>query len=277
MSEIVLRQGNRGARVEDLQRLLVDLGHGLRVDGVFGPRTAAAVHNFQSEAGLAVVDQATFDALRSASLLADDFERAVTVDLPLAPWDGPAERQPRSYDEALRMVGNPDPRGTGEVDPTWRAQNLTSRLDLAGCGDLVRGRYVTVHKLVMPYLAEALARAQAVAPGYKLSIVGGFAFRRQRHDAARALSAHAFGFAVDINPEDNKARTFRRGECPEAFSAAWRKLWPKGVPPSFVDAFRSCGFAWGGDWDEDGDTTDTNYCDPMHFEWIARDGVVTDV
>ena len=50
------------------------------------------------------------------------------------------------------------------------------------------------------------------------------------------------------------------------------KYWPKGVPRGFVEAFQSCGFAWGSDWDEDGLTTDHTWQDPMHNEWIARDG-----
>lgn len=49
----VLRSGNRGAWVLDLQDQLVGLGYTLgQKDGAFGPRTLAAVIEFQSENGL---------------------------------------------------------------------------------------------------------------------------------------------------------------------------------------------------------------------------------
>jgi hypothetical protein len=86
------------------------------------------------------------------------------------------------------------------------------------------------------------------------------------------LSLHSYGCAVDINADDNRAITFKRGRCPEAWSLEWHKLYPKGVPQGIVDAFKSCGFAWGSDWDEDGLESDETFCDPMHFEWVARDG-----
>jgi len=49
-----LYQGSRGERVEDLQQLLNDHGAGLAVDGKFGPRTHAAVVDYQRDNGLQV-------------------------------------------------------------------------------------------------------------------------------------------------------------------------------------------------------------------------------
>src|SRR5687768_9922474 len=46
---VVLQEGDTGARVAQLQQLL-----GVDADGVFGPQTAAAVRGFQARAGLAV-------------------------------------------------------------------------------------------------------------------------------------------------------------------------------------------------------------------------------
>ena len=63
----VLRQGDRGVFVEDLQELLA--GQNLfagKIDGIFGPRTAGAVLAFQNHAGLktdAVVGPTTWSAL----------------------------------------------------------------------------------------------------------------------------------------------------------------------------------------------------------------------
>ena len=49
-----LREGARGEAVKALQRSLVDRGHDLKVDGIFGPDTTRAVNAFQSARGLKV-------------------------------------------------------------------------------------------------------------------------------------------------------------------------------------------------------------------------------
>lgn len=49
-----LRPGSAGAMVEDLQQQLQQLGFPIEVDGRYGPRTEAAVREFQQRHGLAV-------------------------------------------------------------------------------------------------------------------------------------------------------------------------------------------------------------------------------
>lgn len=48
----MLRLGSSGARVRELQHLLIRAGHSLKADGDFGPATHSAVHDFQIFAGL---------------------------------------------------------------------------------------------------------------------------------------------------------------------------------------------------------------------------------
>jgi hypothetical protein len=54
VDESLLRLGSRGAEVARIQQLLRRLGHGLMLDGDFGPATTAAVRRFQAEHGLTV-------------------------------------------------------------------------------------------------------------------------------------------------------------------------------------------------------------------------------
>ena len=50
----LVRRGDRGEAVRDMQRMLTAAGHPLPADGVFGPRTEAALRAFQSRHGLAI-------------------------------------------------------------------------------------------------------------------------------------------------------------------------------------------------------------------------------
>jgi peptidoglycan hydrolase-like protein with peptidoglycan-binding domain len=50
----LVRQGDQHHPVETLQYLLRARGHSLTVDGIFGPKTDAAVRAFQQQEGLAV-------------------------------------------------------------------------------------------------------------------------------------------------------------------------------------------------------------------------------
>lgn len=44
-----IQRGNKGSRVRMLQGLLIAWGHDIRVDGIFGPKTEAAVRKFQGK------------------------------------------------------------------------------------------------------------------------------------------------------------------------------------------------------------------------------------
>jgi len=260
-----LRKGDRGSEVEELQALL-----GITADGVFGPDTEAHTRGFQREAGLdadGVVGPKTWGALRQEEKPAS----APTSSTSLDTWDGPAEKQPRNRKELYQILGDP---GRGVPDKEWAKGNIVwchphgNKKPLPGVPERF---WVGVHRVVEPYLREALVRCEQVSP-YKVHRLGCYVFRHIRHDPARPLSVHSWGAAVDINAQDNRAKTFPRGEAPAAWSEEWNRIWPKGMPEEFVAAFRSCGFAWGSDWDEDGSTEDERYLDSMHFEWVARDG-----
>ncbi len=217
---------------------------GLTPDGKFGPNTASDLRQLQE------------------MLLEQDQNKPVPPEWPV--WDGPMDRQPVSRGELYAQLGTP---GTaGKENKQWHRENIVKSV-IPGLP-----RHMWVNKYVEPYFREAFRRAQISCPDYKIFHAGAHVFRHIRHDPARSLSTHSWGIAVDVNATDNRARSFKKGTVPEAWSSEWMKLWPKGLPQPFVQAFQSCGFAWGSDWDEDGDVTDHTFSDPMHFEWLGRDG-----
>lgn len=67
-SPTILRMGDRGASVRELQRALASNGYAVDVDGVFGPQTLDAVRDYQNDHGLAVdgvVGARTWASLRA--------------------------------------------------------------------------------------------------------------------------------------------------------------------------------------------------------------------
>jgi len=208
---------------------------GLAIDGKYGPATEATVVGYM--------------------------DGDLDLDHPVPPvqlpdsgtFDGPLKQIPRNRREVYEVYGNP---GSGKVDKAWERANIVKAKNLPGTWE-GNGHYV--HRLVEPYLREALRRCElAGCLGY-INRIGSFNFRHQRHDSSRPLSMHAFGCAVDVNASDNSAKTLR--DYPEPWSPAWTTLWPKGVPSELVHAFESVGWTWGGRWH--------GFVDNMHFELVS--------
>jgi D-alanyl-D-alanine carboxypeptidase-like protein len=77
-------------------------------------------------------------------------------------------------------------------------------------------------------------------------------------------SNHAYGLALDLNPRENPYVGCGRTRDPTRAAYLDRsRLRPGMVTPAVVQAFRSIGWGWGGDWS--GDTKDY-----MHFSWNGR-------
>lgn len=64
----MLRLGSKGARVRELQHLLMRGGYALKVDGDFGPATHDAVRQFQQDAGLEVDGVAGPETIRQLDI-----------------------------------------------------------------------------------------------------------------------------------------------------------------------------------------------------------------
>lgn len=207
--------------------------HGLTVDGMPGSKTMARLSGF--------------------------LDAPSDVAPPLQVFDGPLPRVPRDRADVIALLGNP---GKGEVDPAWEKANIITVRDLPGVPS--RWHFQT-HKLIEPYIREALRRAQLAAPDYHIERAASFVFRHQRHDPKRPLSYHSWGVAFDVDSVTNQAEQFTAAGTPEPWGDAWQKTWPRGLPQAWVEAVESVGFAWGGRW--------RGFVDPMHFEFVGKSTV----
>lgn len=148
-----------------------------------------------------------------------------------------------------------------------------------------------VHEDMEPFLREALNRCEELGVLSYIEKLGSYNHRRMRHDKDAPLSLHSWAIALDINASDNFPVYRSKVNCPPPFSKDWLKLYKKGMPYELVMAFKSVGFAWGGDWGNDEwqkfveahgvgydhnsvgspqDWRKVKYVDPMHFELVKR-------
>jgi hypothetical protein len=107
-------------------------------------------------------------------------------------------------------------------------------------------------KRILTAIWEACGRNLATVQAARLDLFGGcYEYRRAR--GGSALSLHAWGAAIDIDPERN------------GLGVEWRD--GAGMLPRFViDIFRSEGWTWGGDFSRP---------DAMHFEATSAAGTGT--
>lgn len=179
------------------------------------------------------------------------------------PWRGPLGDVPRGRERAMLVYGNPT-RG-GKLDPAWERRSMVVSTGLEGAWNDGRGR-LYVHRLVEPYVREALTRCAVAGVLVDVERLGCFNYRHQRHDPERPVSYHGFGVAVDLNSERNRGVYFS-GDPPACFSRAWWACWPRGMSEALVDCFESVGFTWGGRW-RGRDSHGRAFVDPMHFQLV---------
>lgn len=167
--------------------------------------------------------------------------------------------------DLVAIYGDPG-IGRAAADPSWERANIITCRDKNGHLPSLPGvparLYLQIHRKAEPYAREALQAARDACPEHTIERAGCYVFRHQRHDPARPLSRHAWGCAIDIDADDNSARQFAPGKTPAPWSAAWREVWPRGLPQLFVVAMEAHGWEWGGRW--------RGFVDPMHFQLAVR-------
>lgn len=105
------------------------------------------------------------------------------------------------------------------------------------------GKKVTVHSAAAESFKGFIDELEG--SGYKIDSLGGYNYRNKRN--GNSLSQHAYGNAIDINPQKN----------PMTYGPLVTDM-----PPNVSAMAARHGLSWGGDW--------KNSKDAMHFEWTGR-------
>ena len=160
----------------------------------------------------------------------------------------PTQAQVRAF------YGDPDPDHNGVADRTWEfsaLERITPPYRMVLAWDPAkRLNSITVHKrcasslhTILTKIAEHYGSEQAIEAN-RLHLFGGaYNFRLMR--GSTKLSMHAYGCAIDLDPE--------RNPLGQRYSEA------KGMMPmAVVNIFEAEGAVWGGRWKRP---------DAQHFQW----------
>jgi LysM repeat protein len=168
---------------------------------------------------------------------------------PLAPQRTLSIQPPHGLDALRAQFGDIYDylREDGTLEPRWETEQL-ARAPLPFAIPLswdpakqVRNLYC--HKRLATVFPAVFAELQRLRLDRKIRTYGGcFNFRAKR--SGSKLSTHAWGIAIDLNPETNAMG--RDGD----------------MAPGIVKVFESFGFTWGGRWTGAGK-------DPMHFQFCS--------
>jgi hypothetical protein len=181
----------------------------------------------------------------------------ITTDEGWGDFQGPLMKLPSNRRDVYRIFG--DPGGGMKVDKKWFKENIRTYRKAMALPGVPPHRYIKIHKLAEPYMREALRRATEACPDYEIRKFACFNYRLMRK--GNRLSYHSWGIAMDINPDENPAIRYKRPQDkPVPFSEEWCELRPNAMPQAFVEAIKSVGFAWGGDW--------RTFADDMHYELV---------
>jgi D-alanyl-D-alanine carboxypeptidase len=156
---------------------------------------------------------------------------------------------PRGLQEILAAFGDiyEYVRKDGTLDPRWHADFL-ARASLPfplklSWDPATSVTQMTCHKRLTEVFNDVLERIATGGMQAKIPSFGGcFSFRPQR--GSGKLSTHAWGIAIDLNPETNA-----QGVVGD-------------MDAEVIAVFREAGFEWGGDWKG-------SRRDAMHFQFCT--------
>ena len=238
---MLLLKNSQGQLVKKLQQKLSELGYNVGpIDEVFGPRTEAAVMQFQTEKGLdidGVVGDQTWSALFQES-----------IPRPIASLENPP-----SQGRCFEVYGDFRIKG-------WKEQNIVqcdlsmfrSELEHVHVNSSKPDKKILVqnnwfgfecHRLVVPKFQEAFKNVINRNLAKQIKTFNGCHVVRQMA-GGKAWSTHSWGISIDLNTEWNrfKQKKFEMSE-------------------DLANCFEALGFVWGGRW--------TGFPDAMHFQYAT--------
>lgn len=148
-----------------------------------------------------------------------------------------------TFGDITKFIGS-----DGHISPDWEKEYL----DWANLAFPIRlswNQTITVtkikcHKLLCPTFEGIFSQMVLKGLAVQIKTYGGcYAYRPQR--ASTKLSTHAWGIAIDLNPESNEMGTMGN------------------MHPGVIKLFRDSGFLWGGDFLG-------ARCDPMHYQFCRN-------
>lgn len=156
--------------------------------------------------------------------------------------------------ECPKFYGDPDANDDFRCDEAWQRENLTKIAvpwkiytswppvkQMSGLW--MHKKVAASHATILQIIWDFYHRDQIGLEAGRMHLSGGaFNFRLMRGGAL--LSMHSYGIAVDWDPERNP------------LGKAWDPI--RGVPRIVIDAYKSEGWTWGGDWHK--------RPDPQHFQ-----------
>jgi LysM repeat protein len=161
----------------------------------------------------------------------------------------PAAEAPHGFNAVIAEYGDIYAylRDDGSLDPRWETEQLARAplpFPIALSWDPTTNvRSICCHRKLAKKFQEVFAEIERRGLSGKVRTYGGCFNVRAKRSGSK-LSTHAWGIAVDLNPETNMMG--REGD----------------MPAGIVAAFKRSGFLWGGDWKGAGK-------DPMHFQYCS--------
>lgn len=225
--EMQLRRGAQGLPVIELQKDLFVLGLLDNVDGIFGPKTQAAVAKFQQAYMVTGVVDETTQAMINRVVAAVQNRSADTL---------PPFPVPRGLQEIEATYGRIEYKtaegGSVVITNDWAERHITSTV-LPVVGQQL------IHKKVEPTFRSVLHKIEDEGLADLIQQFSLWCPRHKMHDPKRSLSTHSWAIACDINWAENPV-----GEVGS-------------MDPALVAVFERHGFEWGGRW---------RHRDSMHYQ-----------
>jgi len=222
----ILRQGSKGAEVQELQEDLKSVGfYQHKIDGEFGRLTRQAVMAFQGRYLVdGIVDKHTASCIVEAVASWTLYQPRIMVTIP----NGIREIEKQFGKIEFTEAG----AGAIYIVNDWAEENIVAH------NFPVIGKHL-VHYKIVGVLEAIMEELQSRGLDGEILQAGIWCPRHKMHNSNRGLSTHSWGIAIDLNQATNPPGA--RGD----------------LNIEIVEVFELYGWEWGGRW---------TYPDSMHLQ-----------